>query len=285
VATLSGLLFTPEMKQKLKKIARATEVLDLNSFRTYQNVVASGFARDFEIPYLVRAHGSLPRLGKTVPKWIFDRVYGQAILRDSSALVAVSPVEADQYRKSGADANKIAMIPNGLELSDFSNLPTRGEFASRFKLKQNTRIILFLGRINRIKGIDTLIKAYSQLVRDRRHSDCLLVIAGPDDGYLREAQLLARRLGLGEEILFCGMLNLHEKIAALVDSDVVILPSYYEVFGIVVLEAYACSKPVIASRQQAMEDIVIDRHSGLLFSPGNVEELTSAISLVLKDPE
>ena len=76
VANLSGFLYTPEMRKKLKETARTIDIFDLNNFRTYQNVVATEFARKHEVPYMLRAHGSLPRLGKSIPKWIFDRAYG-----------------------------------------------------------------------------------------------------------------------------------------------------------------------------------------------------------------
>lgn len=285
VANLSGLLYTPEMREKLEKSSRIFDTFDLNSFRTYQNVVAMKLAGEHNIPYLLRAHGSLPRLGKSIPKWLFDRLYGNEILDNSSKLIALTKVEAQQYQEFGVESSRVSVIPNGIELDRFSNLPTRGEFASKFNVSQNTRIILFLGRINWIKGIDTLIKSFSQLIRNGSNANCLLVVAGPDDGYLRNAQRHASRLSMGEGILFCGPLNFRDKLAALVDSSAVVLPSYYEIFGNVILESYACSKAVIASKVQSMQDLVIDGKTGILFSPGNVNELTNAISRMINDVE
>lgn len=285
LANLSGLLYTPEMRKKLEETAQTIDIFELNSFRTYQNIVATRFARQHGTPYVLRAHGSLPRLGKSVPKWIFDITYGNRILSNSSSLVAVTRTEADQYDAFGAEPSKVSVIPNGVELARFSNLPARGEFASKFKVDSGTRIILFLGRVHWIKGIDTLLKSYRRLTKNKSDNDALLVIAGPDDGYLRDAQLLARRLGIGDKVLFCGLLNFKEKLAAIVDSAVVVLPSYYETFPNVVLESYACSRPVIASRVQGMEEIVIDGQTGVLFSAGNVEQITDGISRMLKDVE
>jgi glycosyltransferase involved in cell wall biosynthesis len=273
------------MRKKLEETAQTIDIFELNSFRTYQNIVATRFARQHGTPYVLRAHGSLPRLGKSVPKWIFDITYGNRILSNSSSLVAVTRTEADQYDAFGAEPSKVSVIPNGVELARFSNLPARGEFASKFKVDSGTRIILFLGRVHWIKGIDTLLKSYRRLTKNKSDNDALLVIAGPDDGYLRDAQLLARRLGIGDKVLFCGLLNFKEKLAAIVDSAVVVLPSYYETFPNVVLESYACSRPVIASRVQGMEEIVIDGQTGVLFSAGNVEQITDGISRMLKDVE
>ncbi len=285
LANLSGFLYAPELKEELKKGAQTIEVFDLSNFRTYQNIVATRLAVQHGIPYVLRAHGSMPRLGKSLPKWIFDMAYGNRILDNSSSLVAVTQAEANQYEAFGAEPSKISVIPNGVELAKFSNLPTRGEFTSRFRASHDARIVLFLGRIHWIKGIDTLLKAFSQLTRDGSNADCLLVVAGPDDGYLRNAQRLARRLKIEERALFCGQLNFRDKLTALVDSSAVVLPSYYEIFGHVILESYACSKAVIASKVQSMQDLVIDGKTGILFPPGNVNELASAISRMINDVE
>jgi glycosyltransferase involved in cell wall biosynthesis len=285
VANLSGFLFTPGMRKQLKEHARDIDIFDLSGFRTYQNVVATKLAREQKMPYVLRAHGSVPRLGKSIPKWIFDKVYGYEILDLASNLVALTHVEASQYKEFGVDSNRISLIPNGVELSSFSNLPMKGDFVSKFDVNHSKMIILFLGRIHWIKGIDTLLKSYSRLTKNRTSSDTLLVIAGPDDGYLKTAQQMALSLDIGANVLFCGLLNSRDKLAAIVDSSVVVLPSYYEAFPNVVLEAYACSRPVIASRVQAMEDLVLDGQTGLLFSAGNVEQLTECISSVLRNVE
>jgi glycosyltransferase involved in cell wall biosynthesis len=285
LANLSGFLYSPEMRRKLKETARTIDIFDLSSFRTYQNIAAAKFARKREVPYVLRAHGSLPRIGKSIPKWVFDRAYGHGIISGSSTLVALTQAEADQYRKWGVESSKISVIPNGVELGSFSSLPARGEFASRFKVGQNMRIILFLGRINHIKGIDTLLRSYSQLIRNGGNADYLLVVAGPDDGYLYDAQRLAGRLNIMDRVLFPGQLNFRDKAAAIVDSSAVVLPSYYETFSNVILESYACSKAVIASKVQSMQDLVIDGKTGVLFSPGDVDQLANAISWMINNVE
>jgi glycosyltransferase involved in cell wall biosynthesis len=284
-ANISGFLYTPEMKKQLKNNVGAMDIFDLASFRTYQNVVATRLARQCSMPYVLRAQGSLPRLGKSISKRIFDMAYGNRILRNSSSLVAVTQAETNQYERFGAMPSRISVIPNGVELAKFSNLPTPGEFASKFNMSQKMKIILFLGRIHYIKGIDTLMKSFSLLIGNGSNADCLLVVAGPDDGYLGDAQRLARRLNIKDRVLFCGPLNFRDKLAAFVDSSALVLPSYYEIFGNVILESYACSKPVIASRVQSMQDLVIDGKTGILFSPGNVMELANAISRMINEVE
>lgn len=284
-ANIFGLLYTPEMMERMKETAQAIDVFDLNSFRSYQSAVAMKFARERGVPYVLRARGSLPRHDKSIPKRLFDAVYGNRILSNSSRLIALTQVEAHQYEEFGLEASKISVIPNGVPLGDYSNLPPPGEFASRFKVNQSTKLILFLGRIHHVKGIDTLLRSYSQLIRNGRNADCLLVVAGPDDGYLEDAQRLARRLNMKERVLFTGPLNFRDKLGAFVDSSASVFPSYYEPFGNVVLESYACSRPVIASRVPGMEDLVVDGKTGLLVPPGNVDQLANAISWMIDNVE
>jgi glycogen(starch) synthase len=96
---------------------------------------------------------------------------------------------------------------------------------------------------------------------------------------------LVRLLKIRERVIFPGPLKFRNMLAAIVDSSVIVLPSYYEIFGNVILESYACSKPVIASDVQSMKDLVIDGKTGLLFSPGNVDQLANAISRIVGDAE
>jgi glycosyltransferase involved in cell wall biosynthesis len=109
------------------------------------------------------------------------------------------------------------------------------------------------------------------------YEDALLVIAGPDDGYLKEAKSLTSAMGISKHVLFTGPLYGQDKLEAYVDSDVVVLPSRYETFPMTVLEAYACGKPVIASEVGRLKDLVINGETGLLFEPGNVKWLTRSI--------
>jgi len=115
------------------------------------------------------------------------------------------------------------------------------------------------------------------LINDMHYKDVLLVIAGPDDGYLKEAKSLTSALGISKHVLFTGPLYGQDKLEAYVDSDVVVLPSRYETFPMTILEAYACGKPVIASKVGGLEDLIINGETGLLFEAGNIKRLTRSI--------
>ncbi|NIT57028.1 MAG: glycosyltransferase, partial [Aliifodinibius sp.] len=206
------------------------------------------YARKYSIPYVLQARGSLiTYFYKGWQKRIFDVIWGRRILKDAAKLVALTPIEAEQYRNMGISEDKIEIIPNGIELSEFENLPERGRFRRKHDLGDDQRVILYLGRIHKIKikGLDLLVRAFAELTKPL--NSVKLVIAGPDDGYLSSLKKLITDLGISNEVLFTGHLYGEDKVEAYVDADVFVLPSTYEIFGNVVLEACACGTPVIVT--------------------------------------
>ncbi|MGD0477184.1 MAG: glycosyltransferase family 4 protein [Nitrososphaerales archaeon] len=278
VANFSGLLYTPEMRGKLKETARTIDIFDFNSFRTYQNVIAMGFAREHRMPYVLRAHGSLQRLGKSVPKLFFDRLYGYSVIRNASKLIALTPIEAEQYTALGVPQDKIAVVPNGIDLTEYSHLPPRGTFRRKIGLDENNMMVLYLGRIHRSKRIDVLVRSF-QLVTQRM-KNARLVIAGYDDGYLQYLRFLTQSLGLNDYVIFTGPLNESDKQAALSDAGVFVTPSFYG-FPMTFLEACAVGTPIIATN---LGDVLswIDGVCGYVTSP-DPAELAHAICRVLLD--
>jgi glycosyltransferase involved in cell wall biosynthesis len=214
---------------------------------------------------------------------IYDIFFGYQLLRDAAKVIALNHVEAEQYRAMGVPEEKIAIIPNGIDLSEYVNLPPKGAFKKKFNIPEDRKIILYLGRIHKIKGIDILIKAYAYMRNKMNLRDIVLVIAGPDDGYLNEAKRLAQALDVSNHVLFTGPLYGEDKMAAYIDSEVYVLPSRYETFPMAILEAYACGKPVVASEVGGLRDLVKNGETGLLFKPEDVKQLAERISNILND--
>lgn len=272
---------TPQLFSLAKKV-RTFDMIHLHEYRTFQNVVIYHYARKYGVPYVLQAHGSLPRIvAKQRLKWIYDMFFGHRLLRDASKAIALCQGEAEQYRSMEVPENKIEVIPNGIDLSEYSKLPPKGSFKKKFSIDNNEKIILFLGRIHRIKGVDILIKAFARI--NRKLENVKLVIVGPDDGYLYKVKALAKTLGISDKVAFIGPLHGVNKLEVYVDADFLVVPSLYEIFGIVILEAYACGKPVIASSVMGPKELVLDGKTGILVNPGEINELTDAIKLLLYD--
>ena len=272
---------TPQLFSLARKI-RSFDIVHLHGYRTFQNVVMYYYAKKYGIPYVLQACGSLPRMmAMRRLKWIYDMFFGYRLLRDASKVIALSQGEAEQYRSMGVQEDKIEAIPNGINLLEYSKLPPKGSFKKKFSIDNNEKIILFLGRIHRIKGVDILVKAFASI--ERKLENVKLVIVGPDDGHLHEVRTLAERLRIGDKVAFVGPLFGVNKLEVYVDADFLVVPSLYEIFGIVILEAYACGKPVIASSVMGPKELVLDGETGILVNPREINELTDAIELLLYD--
>jgi len=275
---------TPSLIRQDEKFFKKINVIHLHGYRSFQNIIIHHYAKKYGIPYVLQAHGSLPRINAwQALKWLYDILFGYQLLRDAAKVIALSRVEAEQYRAMGVPEEKIVIIPNGIDISEYAELPPKGVFKKKFSIPEDRKIILYLGRIHKIKGIDILIKAYAYLRNQMNFRDVVLVIVGPDDGYLNEAKRLAQALGVSDSVLFTGPLYGEDKLAAYVDSEVYVLPSRYEIWGMTVLEAYACGKPVVASEVGGLKDLVKVGETGLLFEPGNVKQLAEGIFNILSN--
>jgi glycosyltransferase involved in cell wall biosynthesis len=137
-----------------------------------------------------------------------------------------------------------------------------------------------LGRIHKTKGIDFLIKAYAHLINDRHCKDALLVIAGPDDGFLNEAKALANVLGVHDSIVFTGFISNKDKLKALVDADVFVTPAFYG-FPITFLEACAAGTPIVTT---SLGDTLgwIDGKAGYVSRPTS-RDLAEAMYIIISD--
>lgn len=177
--------------------------------------------------------------------------------------------------------NNSIIIPNGIDLNYFNNLPPRNSFKNKYPVLKDKKYILFLGRIHKQKGIDLLIEAFKLISNE--YSDLYLVIAGPDSvGYRKEIEKSLEKDNLLNEVIFTGMLLGREKLSAYVDAEMFILPSYFENFGMSVVEAMACGTPVIVSNKVGICQESKNSKSGIVVSNDSCS-IYEAIKLLLDD--
>jgi len=277
------LFITPQLTLFARKEVKKFDIIHLHEYRTFQNIIIHHYARKYDVPYVLQAHGSLPRIGAWRRlKWIYDVLFGYRLLRGASKVIALSKVEAEQYKAMGVPEEKIAIIPNGIDLSEYANLPPKGAFKKRFGIPEEKKIILYLGRIHKTKGIDFLIRAYAYLKNEMKCRDAILAIAGPDDGYLNDAKALANSLGLYNSVMFTGFISSEDKLMALVDAEVFVTSSFYG-FPITFLEACAVGTPLVTT---SLGDTLewIDGNVGYVAQP-TPRDLVEAIYRIISDDE
>jgi D-inositol-3-phosphate glycosyltransferase len=202
-------------------------------------------------------------------------------------IVAASEVERTHLVSAyGARLDRISVIPCGVDTDLFR--PGHSRVARAELELDDVPTLLYVGRIAPIKGLATLLEAVSRLVAQGRRVRLLVVGGDADDageGHEAYVRDLTCRLGLCDVVSFLGA----QPQAALRDyyvaADVTVMPSYYESFGLVALEAMACGSPVVASRVGGLATTVRDGVTGFLVPEGDVAALADRIAVLLENPK
>jgi D-inositol-3-phosphate glycosyltransferase len=209
------------------------------------------------------------------------------IMEATDRIVAASPVESEYLaRYHGVDRRRIAVVPCGVDTELFR---PGSQTEARAALDLPPRpVVLYVGRIAPVKGLDTLLDAVARL-RDRGRALQLLIVGGdadePLDGHEAELRRRAERLRVGDRVRFLGARTQPVLRTYYVAADVTVLPSHYESFGMVALEAMACASPVIASRVGGLVTTVRDGVTGYLVADGDVDGLAARIEALLADAD
>lgn len=225
-----------------------------------------------------------------------DRLDGERqVLRRSNRIVVATLAELTQLRfLYRADANKMTVIPPGVDTGHFYPIPA-DEAKQFIGLKPDNRMILFVGRIEPLKGVDTLIQAVSNLDKSltgRRHPVHLAIIGGePDVSPEEMSDEMTRLQNLCDELCMGGMVVFLGKRAQdtlpyyYSAAEVLVMPSLYESFGMVALEAMACGTPVIASEVGGLGYLVQDGVTGYTVPDSDPGALCEKLSILLGNPQ
>jgi len=259
------------------------DIIHMNEYRSLLTVSVYRYAKKYGTPYVLQARGSLPKIMQVQRlKSLFDLAWGNDVLRSASRVIALNRREVDQYRLMGVEEEKIETIPNGVDLSLFEDLPPGGTFRKMYGIGEDEEIILFLGRINPIKGADLLVDAFAEVLSEWR--TVRLVIVGPDGGQLPALKRQIHALGIDKKVLITGPLFENPaKIAAYLDADIYVLPSMYETFPNSVLEANACATPAIITDRCGSAEI-FNGKSGYVVGYDRAE-LRDAMLDLLRNPD
>lgn len=235
----------PKLIPYLKKNIDAFDIAHDHDIRSFQSIIMHHYAIQQGLPYISQVHGSyFEPISGYKPKWLLDHFFSRRILADSKRVIALTETEIEYYKRCGITEERIDNIGNGIELSKYQAAES-GAFRKRFGISPDERIVLYLGRIARSKGIDLLVEAFLDL-RDRFET-VKLVIVGPDRGYTSALKNKVGRLGIGDSTLFTGPVDESDKINAYADADVFVTPSFTG-FPLTFLEACACGTPIVTTR-------------------------------------
>ncbi len=210
------------------------------------------------------------------------------IAQQADLLMASTEDEArDLVDDYGADPERVAVVAPGVDLSMFQPMD-RAE-ARREIGHGNGRLLLFVGRLERLKGVEIAIRALA-LLRDRRNDDVRLLVLGQDsregdESEMERLKAVASEVGVRDRIDFVGSVAHHELPYFYAAADICVMPSYSESFGLVGLEAQACGCPVVASDVSGLRSVVRDEVTGYLVASHDPAAYAERIGRLLADGE
>ena len=237
-------------------------------------------------PFVLTYHNDITKGGifGSIISAIYNKSVGKFLLQHSDIIISTTKSYAVNSKQLSKYLHKIRVIPNGVDDKVFSPKLDGSRVREKYGLKEDCKIVLFVGRLDYYKGCEYLVEAFSIVVKRMKNAHLILVGSGPLEERLRE---IANELNITDDISFAGYVKDEDLPYYYAACDVFVLPSIslYEGFGIVQLEAMACGKPVITTTLPGVREVDVDGVATVHIPPKNKQKLAEAIIKILKDDD
>ena len=262
----------------INKLIRNSDVIQMFSHWTLINALVFFISVLNKKPYIINPLGATPVFGRSaLLKKLFNLVVGKRIIKSASKCVVATREESRSLESLGVKKENILHIPNGVNEEDYKQ---KGNKDFRINLNISNPFILFIGRLNPIKGPDLLLKAFCSIKDDFKNLD--LVYIGPNEGMFFELEELAIKESVEKRVHFLGYVSKEDKSRIIDSSLFLTVPSRQEAMSIVVLESGISGKPVLITDQCGFNEVEEDMHGGIVVQP-SLEGLASGITKMLEN--
>ena len=263
------------------------DVIHTIGIRSYQSFIAALIAKKKKIPLIISDQGGLtthPDQKSSLSKNIltfFQKPFIKFVINTATKISVPNEYEKNIFLNF-SPSSKIRIIKNGINL-DILDSSKEIDFKLKYNIKSD--YILFLGRFSKIKGIDTLIESINLLKPKISNSKIKFVIMGVDFGFESKLQKMIKEYGLEDLVKIIKNPPREDVISAYGESELLVLPSVWELSPLVPLESFAFKKPVISTNSHGIPYTVQHNKNGLLVEPDNPTELANAIKNLLENPD
>lgn len=271
--------YSVQMAKWLEKNAKKFDVGIIHGLWQYPGWIAARTLKKANIPYIVYPHGMSDIYFKQhhpfkhLKKAVYWNLIEHSILENADTVIYTA--EEEKRRATFISTTRAGIIPLGIPAP-----PSEKEAPIDLALEQwpqlkEKKIVLFFGRLHPKKGVDVLLKAFAEILKNKK--EWLLVFAGPNAQKTQELLYsLAKKCDIENKVVFTGLLEGNFKWSILRLANVFVLPSHQENFGFAVVEALAVGCPVIISNQVNIWKEIADQKAGIVCAP-TLEELSLAL--------
>ncbi len=273
---------SPALARALREAIPRADVVHLHSLYFHHTMATARLCRRLNVPYVLQPHGSLDSWHYRRKRWKKKpvEVWFQDSVTRSAAVVQFATGKEKREALPRIFGARSAVLPIGLDFCQYAQLP-QGRFRALHPEIGDRPIVLFLGRLDLKKGLDLLIDAFAEALR--LGCQAHLVIAGPDGGMKKQVEAWLEERGLRERATLAGLVAGTDKLGLLADSDLFVLPSQTESFGIAVIEAMASGLPFVISDQVGVGAEIAQANAGWIV-PNATTPLRDAMVEALRDP-
>lgn len=275
--------YAPRVRRPLDECLPGADVLHLSLSFTHVNIVGRRRAAAHGVPYVYTPRSCLDPVRlrqRPLLKRGFLALHERRIIRDAAAVHVLTDVERRQAQSQGARPEQCVIIPNGAEFDPDADFPDGSLFRDLVGIGPNVPLVLFMGRLHRVKGLDLLVDAFVRLRTGMPAAR--LVIAGPDEGEQSDLQTRIRRLGLDDAVHLAGPVDGEVRRAAFRAADVFALTSHSEGMPNAVLEACAAGTPAVITEPCNLPEI--EACSAGRVVPVDDTSVAAALRELLADP-
>jgi len=253
--------------------------------RSFQSFIAALIARRKNIPLVISDQGGLTThpnitMGKFINKLIYrlQSPFVRFIINQSKKIVVANEYEKNIFLEF-TNEDKISIVKNGINLEDFIKLKV--DFRKKYSISEE--YVLFVGRFHTVKGVDILIKAVNEIRNFLKSKNMKCVIMGVDFGYEQEMFNLIKKYNLENQIIVIKKPPREYVIAAYEQSQMLVLPSRWELSPLTPLEGFAFKKPVISTNCHGIPHTIQDGQNCILTEMNDFKKIAESIEYLVNN--
>jgi len=260
------------------------DVVHVHGYRCLSSCIAVYLAHFKHVPTVLTPHGIYPPRSfvNALLKLIFDRTLGRLLLSFSDRIIALSEHNIRLILQIGASTKKIAIVPNGVNIDEYTNLQRSKKILD--ELGPDGPVLLYVGRIDWNKRLEKVVESMPLILKE--FPSAKFVIVGPDYAeYANELLDLAKKLKVEHSLVITRKVSRKKLLDFYSVANVFLLPSSYEGFGLSMLEAISSKIPVIASPSGGPGDILTHGVHALLLKESTPEEISKSVYMILTEQQ